>query len=53
LYEPLVDGDIGVVRTGVKVAAFLEFDGDGQKCGRLTWRETIEEARTCVTIERK
>jgi hypothetical protein len=34
LFEPLVEGDIGITRVGVTVAVIAELEGRGQSCGQ-------------------
>jgi hypothetical protein len=34
LFEPLVEGDVGITRVGVTVALIAELEGRGQSCGQ-------------------
>lgn len=34
LFEPLVEGDVGIMRVGVTVAVIAEVEGRGQACGQ-------------------
>jgi hypothetical protein len=49
LFEPLVEGDIGIRRVGVTMSFVAEFQGRGQSCGRV--RAPVMpnlEIRVCV-----
>jgi hypothetical protein len=49
LYEPLIEGDIGVTRVGAKIAFVVEFQGRGQSCGQLPRRPKVNfEVRICA-----
>jgi hypothetical protein len=34
VFEPLVDGDVGITRVGVTAAVIAEIEGHGQSCGQ-------------------
>jgi hypothetical protein len=49
LFEPTVEGDVGVTRVGVTVAIYAEMDGAGSKCGVLKAQTPTDlESRQCV-----
>jgi hypothetical protein len=49
LFEPLVEGDIGIRRVGVTMSFVAEFQGRGQACGRVTAPVMPNlEIRVCV-----
>jgi hypothetical protein len=50
LFEPLVEGDVGITRVGVTVALVAELQGRGQSCGQA--RSPVEpdlEIRVCAS----
>jgi hypothetical protein len=50
LFEPLVEGDVGITRVGVTVALIAELQGRGQSCGQA--RSPVEpdlEIRVCAS----
>ena len=50
LFEPLVEGDIGIRRVGVTMSFVAEFQGRGQSCARVMAPVTPNlEIRVCVT----
>lgn len=50
LFEPLVEGDIGITRVGVTVALIVELEGRGTSCGKVEPPvETDLEIRMCAS----
>jgi hypothetical protein len=50
LFEPLVEGDIGITRVGVTAAVIAEFEGRAQSCGQA--QSPVEpdlEIRVCAS----
>jgi hypothetical protein len=35
VFEPLIEGDVGITRVGVTVAVIAELEGRGQSCGKI------------------
>ena len=49
LFEPFVEGDVGIRRLGVKMTFVAEFQGRGQSCGRMMAPVRPDlEIRACV-----
>lgn len=52
LFEPWVEGDLGITRVGVTMAFIAEFEGHGQSCGNVpapVIPDVDMEIRVCAT----
>jgi hypothetical protein len=51
IFEPYVEGDVGVTRVGITAAVYAELQGAGKTCGVLKSRMAVDfEERACVAI---
>jgi hypothetical protein len=52
VFEPLVEGDVGVTRVGITAAVYAELQGAGKMCGTLKSRMAVDfEERACARIK--
>lgn len=52
LFEPWVEGDVGITRVGITMAVYAELDGAGKTCGTLVSRSQVDfELRSCVKVK--
>ena len=50
LFEPLFEGDVGIMRVGVTAAVIAEFEGRGQSCGQAQSPVKADlEIRVCAS----
>lgn len=50
VFEPLVEGDVGITRVGVTVAVIAELEGRGQACGQAQSPVKADlEVRVCAS----
>ena len=50
LFEPLVEGDVGITRVGVTAAVIAEMEGHGQSCGQAQAPVKSDlEVRVCAS----
>jgi hypothetical protein len=50
VFEPLVEGDVGITRVGVTAAVIAELEGRGQSCGQAASPVKADlEVRVCAS----